>query len=468
MFHFRSLDLTVKVFLAFVLVSALGCQSLMRKSTDFKPMSYKEETLDNGMRILWIRDGKIPYYGLKLLLPVGGANDPKGQEGLANMVASLLDKGTPDRSALEIASELETLGLSFGSAAGEDSTFIGIEGLSIHSVKATEELFNLLTQSQFSNEELKREAELTQAQLKKMFDNPKSVASVAFEKSLYGSHPYAHLVAGNLKSLGKMKRDDVLQFYKKYYHPKGALLAVFGRFGQKEQDKVRELFSSWKAGKDAVVPTPIPAPVEPKPGLVFVEKSGLKQAEIRMGHLGIRRNNPDYLKLRVANTILGESFIGRLFSEIREKRGLTYSIYSYFDAREEPGPFVISTFTRLDKIPEMITETKKVYADFTAGVSEKDVEDAVSYLKGSFPQVIETGEDLATQLLVLYRYGVDPDYLSDYMTNVSKLDAKDINSVLKAHFHPEDLMVVVYGPPGSEVGLEKFGPIKKLKLDSLY
>lgn len=467
MIHFKRRDLILMVLLSFVLVSVSGCQSL-RKSGEFKPMSYKEENLDNGMKILWIQDEKIPYFGLKLLLPVGGANDPKGQEGVANMVASLLDKGTPDRNATQIASQLETLGLSFGAISGEDSTFVGIEGLSIHAGKATEELFDLLTRSQFTDQELKREAELTRAQLKKMFDNPKSVASVAFEKSLYGSHPYGHLVAGNLNSLQRMKRNDVLQFYKKHYHPKGAILAVFGRFGQEEQSKVRELFSSWKPGKEAVDPTPTPAPEAPKPGIVFVEKSGLKQAEIRMGHLGIKRNDPDYLKLRVANTILGESFIGRLFSEIREKRGLTYSIYSYFDAREEPGPFLISTFTRLDKIPEMIEETKKVYSDFTAGVSEKDVQDAVSYLKGSFPQVIETGEDLARQLLILYRYGVDPNYLANFMTNISKLDAKNINGVLKTHFFPEKLVVVVYGPPGSEVGLEKFGPIKKVKLESLY
>lgn len=448
-----------------LIVGLSGCQSLT-KSGGFKPMTHKEETLENGMKILWIRDQKIPYFGLKLLLPVGGAHDPKGQEGVANMVASLLDKGTHKRSATQIASELERLGLSFGAAADEDSTFIGIEGLSIHSIKATEELFDLLTQSQFSKQELDREKELTQAQLRKMFDNPKSVASVAFEKALFDEHPYAHLVSGNLKSLGKMSRKAVLDFYKSHYHPQGAILAVFGKFDQEEQKKVRELFSSWK-GEGNSVPS-IPQPQPAKPQVIFVEKSGLKQAEIRMGHLGIPRNNPDYLKLRVANTILGESFIGKLFSEIREKRGLTYSIYSYFDSREVPGPFIISTFTRLDKIPEMIEETKKVYADFTAGVSEDDVNDAISYLKGSFPQVLETGEDLSRQLLILYRYGVSPDYLFDFMENVSQLDAKEVNEVLKTHFHPENLVIVVHGPPGSEVGLEKFGKVMKIKPESLY
>lgn len=450
--------------LSSLMVFLVSCQSLM-KSDDFKPMTHESEVLANGLKILWIPDGKIPYYSMSLMLPVGGAHDPKGQGGLAQMVASLLDKGTKSRSATQIASELETLGLSFGASADEDFTSIGIQGLSLHWEKATHEFYDLLTQSQFSEKEIKREVDLTQAQLKKMFDQPRAVASVAFEKSLYGDHPYAHLVAGNLNSLSHIKRKDVLHFYNSYYQPRGAVLAVVGKFGSSEKQKVKEIFSQWTVKGSEV--SSIPSPSKPKPRVVFVEKSGLKQAEVRMGHLGIPRQHPDYLKLRVANTILGESFIGRLFSEIREKRGLTYSIYSRFDTREQAGPFVISTFTRLDKIPEMIMETKKVYLEFAKGVSGEDVQDAVSYLKGSFPQVIETGELLAKQLLILERYGVDPDYLGQFMSRVSKLGASDINKILKEHFRPEDLVIVVYGPPGSDVGLEQFGSVQKLSVNKL-
>ena len=191
-------------------------------------------------------------------------------------------------------------------------------------------------------------------------------------------------------------------------------------------------------------------------------------SHLLFGHLGISRKDPDYLKLRVANTILGAGFIGRLFTEIRAKRGLTYSIYSYFDSREVPGPFVISTFTRPDKISEMIRETLKVYSDFSKGVSESEVKDAVAYLKGSFPQIIETSDDLARQLLILYRYGIDPDYLKDYMNNVSKIDHKELNAIMSKHFHPDKVTVVVTGPPGGEVGLEMFGKLEKISAKSLY
>ncbi len=450
----------------FLIFSILGCQSLTKRTEEFKLIAHKEEVLPNGMRILWIEDGKIPYFSMRMVIPVGSSRDPKGKEGLANMVASLLDKGTSKRNAVQIANDLERLGLTFAASSDADSTFIGISGLSIHANIASDEFFKLLTDSKFFESEIKRDAELTSAQIRKMFDNPKSVASIATEKVLFGNHPYASMVSGDLDSLKAIRRTHVLEFYKNHYQPNGAVLAVVGKFGDAEQSNIRKLFSSWNVkGVDL---KPIAQPQAAKPQIVFVEKPGLKQAEIRMAHLGIPRNHPDYLKLRVANTILGESFIGRLFSEIREKRGLTYSIYSYFDTREVSGPFVISTFTRLDKIPEMIEETQKVYSGFAQGVSEADIKDAVSYLKGSFPQVIETGEDLARQLLILYRYGVDPSYLADFMKNISQIDATEVNEVLKAHFKPENLTIVVHGPPGSQVGLEKFGAVKKLKLNDLY
>lgn len=459
-------NLLKSIFIPVILgFSLVACQTT-KKSDSFEPMAHQEEVLPNGLKLIWIPDEKIPHYAIRLIIPAGSAHDPKGQEGVANMVSSLLDKGTAKRNATRIAADLERLGLSFSASTDNDSTMVGISGLSIHALKATEELYDLLANSQFHESEVRRDSELTQAQLKKIFDNPKSVASVAFEKALYGSHPYGSLTSGSLKSLKGLNRKMILDFYKKHYRPQGMSMAVVGKFGEVERAKVKELFSQLKG--EPVSGSPIVQPQASKPRIIFVEKSGLKQAEIRMGHLGIPRKQDDYLKLRVANTILGESFIGKLFSEIREKRGLTYSIYSYFDPREVSGPFVISTFTRLDKIPEMIDETLKVYSDFAQGVSEEDVKDAISYLRGSFPQVIETSEDLAKQLLILNRYGVDSGYLSDFMTNISKLHAKDINGVLKTHFRPQDMIVVVYGPPGSNVGLEKFGTVEKMNLQSLY
>ncbi|NCN41088.1 insulinase family protein [bacterium] len=444
---------------------SVGCQSL-RGGGGFKPMAHKVEDLENGMKILWIEDGKIPYFSMKLMLPTGSASDPDGLEGAAHLTASLLDKGTRNRTAIQISNDLELLGLSFGASADEDYTMVGIGGLSIHSEKSIQEMFDLLTNADFKPSEVNRQLALTVAQVQKMFDNPKAVASVAFEKTLYDNHPYAKLGSGNRTSLKKIKRSDLVGFYESAYQPKGAVLAVVGKFGEEQKSLIRKLYSSWKPSqaKELTLSSPQPRPAE----IVYVEKPGLKQAEIRFGHLGISRNDPDYLQLRVANTILGASFIGKLFTEIRAKRGLTYSIYSYFDSREVQGPFVIATFTRLDKITEMVREVGKVYSDFTSGVSESEVKDAVAYLKGSFPQIIETGDDLANQLLILYRYGIDPNYLADFMSDVSKVTHKELNGVIKKHFRPSDLSVVIYGPPGGEIGLEAFGKVKKIKPNSLY
>ncbi len=450
--------------LSFLLALLSGCQSFQKQS--FSPMAHQVEDLDNGLKILWIEDGKIPYFSMNLMIPVGSAWDRDGKEGEASLVASLLDKGTKERSATQIAEDLEFLGLSFGASVDEDFTTVGISGLSVHSEKAINEMFDLLMHAEFKDSEVKRQVALTEAQVQRGFDKPSVVASVALEKEIYKNHPYSKLSSGSLSSLKGMKRSDLMDFYGRAYHPDHAVLAVVGKFGDAEKSQIRKLYSTWARSKTAI--GKLPEPTEPGRRVIYIEKPGLKQAEVRFGHLGISRKDPDYLKLRVANTILGAGFIGRLFTEIRAKRGLTYSIYSYFDSREVPGPFVISTFTRPDKISEMIRETLKVYSDFSKGVSESEVKDAVAYLKGSFPQIIETSDDLARQLLILYRYGIDPDYLKDYMNNVSKIDHKELNAIMSKHFHPDKVTVVVTGPPGGEVGLEMFGKLEKISAKSLY
>lgn len=447
-----------------MVVGLSGCQSLgggKSSSTGFKPMSYTEEKLANGLGIIWIADNKLPSFSARIMIGAGSAMEGSAQPGTASIVASLLDKGTSKKSATQIANELEQLGLSFGASSDEDYTTVGVEGLSLYTKEATEQLFSLLTDSKFSEGEVSRQKSLTKSQLSKVLDRPSNVASLAVDKALYGfdGHPYGR--TPTLSGISKIKRADLLQFYKKWYQPQYSYMAIVGRYTPEDQDRIRTLFGSWKGSKETL--PAIPVPKAPKPGVLFVQKSGLKQAEIRIVHLGIPRNNPDYLKLRVANTILGESFIGRLFSEIRVKRGLTYSIYSYFDSRETDGPFVIGTFTRLDKVTEMIQETLNVYRNFTSGVTDQEVKDAVSYLRGSFPQVIETGSDLARQILILKRYGVDPNYLATFMTEISKITPTEVNAVIKSHFKPADAVIVVYGPPGAELGLEKFGPVQRIK-----
>ncbi len=166
--------------------------------------------------------------------------------------------------------------------------------------------------------------------------------------------------------------------------------------------------------------------------------------------------------MRAGLKVLGESFGSRLFEEIREKRGLTYHIHAWSDARAQTGPMGIYTFTRLDKIGETLEETLKVYRNFVAaGVTDAEVVQVKALMRGQFPRSFETPEALARQLLLLNRYGVGIDYLTNYFANVDKMTKASINAAIKKYFDPTNLKILVYAPKSkAEASLQKLGRVQ--------
>jgi len=426
-------------------------------------MDYEVQVLSNGLKIIWIKDAKLPIVSVALAIRSGGSLDPAGHEGLAELTAQVLDKGLPGQNAMAVASRLEQRADSFGASVDADATFVGMQGLSFHALDSLHDLYDLVAHPTFPKAEVERSRQLMLARLSRVTDRPGEFTSMVYEKYLFGSHPYAHDGVGTPAGLAHITRDDVVRFHKRYYSPDRTTMAVVGQFDDAFKAAVVQTFSSWP--KSGVAMTAIPTPTE-KPGfsILAVEKPQLQQTEIRMGHIGIKRNIPDYLPLKVAAMILGEpgSFKTRLLNEIRIKRALTYSIHATFDPRVEPGAFEISTFTRNEKIHEMVAEMLKVFKTFhDSGVTEAEVASAKSELKGRFPRLIETGDDLAHQLLVLDLNGVPYNYLNTFLQEVDRVTPEQVNAAITNHFRPESLKIVVYGPQGdhSLESLKDFGPV---------
>lgn len=418
-------------------------------SSTFKLRDYEVQKLDNGLKIIWIKDDKLPVLSLAMSIHAGGSIDPKGKEGLADATVQLLDKGVGKLNAIEIAERLEQRADTFGGGVDADATHVGIRGLSFHRQESLDDYFRLITEPTFPEAELERHRKRVKSRLSRLVDQPSAFTDVVFAHSVYGEHPYFHDGHATSAGIAAIKREDIVAFHKKYYAPKYATLAVVGQFDDEFKKEVIKKMSSWKnsegdlpsVGKPDVGPSGIK--------ILAVEKSGVQQAEIRFGHLGPKRDIPDHVALKVANSILGEpaSFSARLFNEIRIKRGLTYSVRSMFDQRLLDGVFQISTFTRTDKILEMIKEVSTVLKTFVdKGVTKEEVETAKSALKGRFPRLVETSDDLAAQLLLLDLYGVSFDYLKNFTREVDKIKASDVNSVIKKYYHPDRLRIVVFGP----------------------
>ncbi len=441
----------------------VGCQTLRGSGGgEFSVKGLEEQRLPNGLKIVWIPDATLPYVSMNLLVASGSASDPKDRPGTAQMVSQMLDKGTASRDALRISESLDQIGAEFAASASVDYTQLSISMLSFNKNKGLELFQDILLEPTFPKRELERERKNVLAGLTKMADRPETFSDFVMTEFFYGKdHPYGHESIGDRASVQKISTKDLTKFYERNYVPNNAILAVVGRFDEGWRAKVLAAFNAWPTRKVE----PIQWPEFPKwngAKVLIVDRSDLNQAQIRISMQGVRRNVPEYLEIRAALKILGESFGSRLFEEVREKRGLTYGIYSFFEPRFETGPISIYTFTRVDKIKETVEVTLETYRNFVEkGVTDQEVKVVKALMRGQFPRMMETPEALANQFLILKRYGIAEEYLTDHFKLIDRMSTSSINAAIKKYFTPSDLKILVYAPKEpAEAALKGIGDIE--------
>lgn len=413
-------------------------------SSGFRLRPMREVQLENGLRVLFITDNSLPRVSMTMLVKVGSRQDPQGKEGLNSLTAQLLEEGTQSKNAMAVADELGQLGTEINIEPSNDFTTIAMDAL----VNSSDKLLNLYSDivmnPAFLDAEVARAKSQTVAQQIKKTDNPSNYANDAFDEFLFKGHPYANDITGTPASVRKITKQDIIRHYLNNYRPNNSQLAVVGRIDKAFEAKVAEAFKKWPGKPIRDFSTPELKPIE---GLEvkILSKPGLQQAQIRIGEFGIRRNNPDFLKLRVANVALGGEFGSRLNQHVRDDLGLTYSIYSYFDSRADRGPFVINTFTKNETIGKTLDESLKVFSSFVEkGLTEAELKAAKEQMLGQFPRAIETADRLAYNILILNYYGVPLSYLQDFNKNVAALTLNDVNQAVQKHLESKKLRVLVY------------------------
>lgn len=447
-----------------------GCASTETKkasSSSITPKlnlpSYKIKELSNGLEVLLIKDTKLPLIQLSLLIPAGNTNDLEAKQGVAYMTGKLLKMGTKKRNATQISESFEQKGSSFSVSVSSDYVIAQASALSKFKTELFNDFTEVITEPKFSWAEYNRLKKKITAQNKKSLDDASHLASSAMSKILYPGHPYGFNTTGSVKSLKKVGRNDILKFYKDHYRPNGSTIAIVGDFTNAEvEDFLKKLVESWPKNTNAKPELKI-ADINDSKGIIhLVHKPEVKQSQIRMGHMGIARNNKDFIALRVANAILGQGFSSRLLTEVRVKKGLTYTVRSSFNASKYKGPFLINTFTRHDKVKETINtiyDTVKLY--LKDGITDGELQVAKQYLKGTFPRALETSTSVAYNIMLLKYLGVPLDYLKNYMSDVDKVTKEDIKRVANEYIHPENLQVIVLSDKSKvESQLKEVGEVK--------
>jgi zinc protease len=407
------------------------------------------KTLDNGLRAYVISDSEQPAISIRLVVTSAGSiNDPPGKPGIANMTADMLTQGTASRTAEQIAQAIDFVGGSLSASADEDGTYITANIVKKDFALAMDLLSDIVLHPAFKKEELDRRRQQALSNLQVQYSDPGYIADAALSRLVYGKHPYGLPVSGTPDSLRAIASEDLAGFQATYYTPESALLAFAGDIKPEDAFAAAAKYlgsSVWP--RRQVNSTAIPA-AGPILGIriVFIDKPDANQTQIRVGHLGIPRNNPDSIPLYVTNRIFGGGFNSRLSTEVRQKKGLTYGAYSRFESHRLAGDFSASTFTRTDATVEatkLVVDLVKKMSDGELGPQELDF--ARDYLAGVFPIQSETGEQVASRILTSVQYGLPADYNDTYQQKVLAVGPADVRQMAARYFDATNLVIVLVG-----------------------
>jgi zinc protease len=433
----------------------------------FKVPVVKRFRLKNGLKVILAESHRLPLVGLELVIKTGNAANPKGQAGLADLVADMLDEGTKTRSALAIADDVATLGASLSTNAGWDATSIAVSGLSETIDKALEIWADVVLEPAFDDKELSRVRENLVTALRRRKDSPPQVAGLTFARVLYGAeHPYGWPANGTEDTVKLLTTADLRKFYETYFRPNNAVLVVAGDITEASlRGKLEPLLKTWKTKPIPAVKLPKPAAIA-KTKVFLVDKAGAPQSSIRIGLVGIDRRSPDYYKALVMNHILGGSF-KRLGLNLREAKGWTYGVSSFFEARRTPGPWTaggefIAVHTA-DSVAEILKEIKTLRDE---DVSDKELQDTKDELVKAFPARFSTVNQIAAQMAALAVYDLPDNELSTYTKKVSAVSRADVHKMAQKYLQSEKLAVVVVGDQkGNEAALRKLADLEVRDLD---
>jgi zinc protease len=441
----------VKAQIIFVLVLLLGAWVMPVRAGSMPPV--ERIVLPNNLVLLVSEEHSLPFVVFQMLVDAGSRLDPLGKEGLANLTAKGLLLGTARQNANAMNEALDFMGASLTSSAGQDYAVVGLQVLKKDLEKGFGFFIDALTGPVFPEQEIQKEMKKIAGAIQSADEQPMALAEKAFRKTLFPQSPYGHPVEGTRESVPKLSLEDVLQFYRAFYRPNSAILSIVGDITVEEvKAKLISALVKWPANQveaEAFNATYVKGPQTIKIG------RQITQANIVLGNVGVRRYNPDYYSLSVMNYILGGGGFGsRLTEEIRVKRGLAYSVASFFDAEKYQGSFQIVMQTKNPSAREAIDlALKEMELIRKEPVSEEDLRRAKAYLIGSFPLRIDTQSKLANFLAQVEYYGLGLDYPERYPSLINSVTREGVLSVGKAYLHPEQVILVVVGNL-KEAGME--------------
>ena len=402
--------------------------------------------LSNGLTVIALpQTGGVPVVSANLVLRSGSDANPLDKAGLASFTADVLDQGTTTRNAVQIAEEVAQLGASLSTGTSRDATTVSTSSLSRNFAAALSLLADVALRPSFPADEVDRVRATRLADLAQQRGNPVQVVNVVTGRALYGAHQYGFSEIGTAASNKQLTREDLQAFWRQYFVPGNAALVVSGAITVAELRKLAQsAFGSWPRG--TAVPAKLGVPDAAAPRLVIVDRPGSPQTQLRVATFGVPRSSPDYVPVRVMNTILGGMFASRINMNLREEHGYTYGANSQFSFWRSGGPFSVATGVRTDvtapAVHEVMLELRRMGETRVTAEELTLAKDAITL---QLPALFETNDRTAGSLSTLFTHGLPLNYYSNLSEQISVVDAQAVQDVARKHLVADKFVVVAVG-----------------------
>ncbi len=418
------------------------------------PETVFRTTLPNGLTILVREDHTSPVTVLQGSLRVGAAHETPEQAGLAAFVAGMLTRGSAhyDYSAFNAA--VENVGASLTASADIHSTDFSITSLAEDFEQMIRLLADIMRRPTFPEDHIERLRRMKLVHIQEREQDTASVAARRFNESLFGRrHPYGRATEGYTETVSALQRQDLVDFHTCWYTPREGVLAIAGDVDARRiVDVVADALGDWQTN------APPQPPIEPTRIVDFqrihAPMPGKVQSDLVIGGYGVRRSDPDFYAVRVANCILGQfGMMGRLGERVREEQGLAYYCYSASVAEQEDGLWFAAAGVNPADVGAAIESILAEFARLGAEpVNAEELADSQAYLTGVVPLTLETNEGVASTLLSLEWYGLGLDYLQRYPSLIYNVTVEDVQRVTARYLAPERCVISTAGPDLIERG----------------
>jgi zinc protease len=406
----------------------------------------------SGAEVYFVENHDLPIVDLSVNFAAGSARDTAEKSGLAGITRYMMTLGAAGMSDEVIANKLADIGAVLGGEFDGDRAALKLRTLSSEreQKQALDVFGKILQKPDFPASVLAREKARIISGLEESATQPEGMVNKAFMTALYGSHPYSLDESGEIATVAKLSVADLQAFYQQYYRANGAVIAMMGDLSRAQAEAIAESMAS---GLPKGPANPAIAQVtNPKAPVTQRIAHPASQSHILLGYPGIKRGDPDLFPLYLGNYVLGGGgFVSRLTEEVREKRGLVYSVYSYFMPMAEVGTFQIGLQTKKEQADEALKIVRATLADFLAkGVTDAELKAAKANVIGGFPMRIDSNSKILDYLAVIGFYKLPLNYLDEYNSKVAAVTAAQIKDAFNRRLKPENFVTVIVGAPNTQ------------------